>query len=322
MPAFVVSASTPESDRHYFAPLTRAMRAYLRELRPSARDLFIELRTWGETGRELEVYLDELAQRMDYSLRTLQNAVKELQSAGLLKIVKRWTSKAMKLTLSEDFWNKISESGKFVAKRMTSNPYPVVPPSKDLKEASTEGFSAAAAAKSSALAAAVSESEQKGFSGRLDEPLSEEIRAIEPETVEEPEIDRMRAAQLDRVQSAIAPEFLHPKLKAFILSHTYERVERNLDRIITRKRNGKVSSAAALLVDAIKRDYARPVEVETRGRVVPDGFGEWFTRARAAGLVRASQLVNGIQLVLTSRDVWQPWEELREAYPLNSLPPA
>jgi len=111
------------------------------------------------------------------------------------------------------------------------------------------------------------------------------------------------ASPLERVQLAVAA----------VLEYL-QRLEAKGDR--------PKQTKEAILVKALKDGWTPKGQAEvatSASRTAPPGFQEWYKLAHAVGLVSAAQMQAGVQLVLTSRGEWEPWESFVVAFPLAEL---
>lgn len=127
---------------------------------------------------------------------------------------------------------------------------------------------------------------------------------------------------LAEVREAIAPAPLHPQLKQQVLSYSVEAIREAIAVVESQKQEATVRKPVGLFVSALKREWVANRD-ESTPKTAPSGFGAWFDLARSAGIVVASQMIDGLQHVMRATAdgelLLEPWEPLRAAYPVDRL---
>lgn len=132
-------------------------------------------------------------------------------------------------------------------------------------------------------------------------------------------IEAEKAILLEEVKAEIAPQVLHPKLKELVLNYGATAIQQALEVVREAKQKSKnIKNPTGLLRFALEKGW-KPNQIHENGRSLPDGFSQWFDAARAAGVVIASQVVDGQILVYDSQAQPFPYEQMALLHPLEGL---
>jgi hypothetical protein len=111
-----------------------------------------------------------------------------------------------------------------------------------------------------------------------------------------------------------------PHLRAEVLAAPINVVHDALAAAIQYRSTHEVRNPIGLLRDAISQGWnPGAAEQPKAGKTAEPGFKEWFDLAYQLRLVRASQIFQGEQYVLTNEDEWEPWGFIAGAFPIARL---
>ncbi|MBD2153087.1 hypothetical protein [Leptolyngbya sp. FACHB-16] len=93
------------------------------------------------------------------------------------------------------------------------------------------------------------------------------------------------------------------------------RVEGAIAYLQHQQEKRKIENPVGYLYEAICSGWALPVSHASA--IVPQGFNEWFNRARAEGLVVAAMTIEGVHHTLHAQRGWMPTVQLMQESPLE-----
>ena len=163
----------------------------------------------------------------------------------------------------------------------------------------------------------------------VSEPATSTLPVNPAPTVEAPgsELDHLAEDQssaaaeteiFEKIEQAGFP--MTPYLKAEVIAAPLDVVTDALAAAVEYRATHEVRNPIGLLRDAISQCW-KPgaAEQPKAGKTAEPGFREWYDLAYQLRLVRASQIFQGEQYVLTNEDEWEPWGFLAGAFPIARL---
>ncbi len=145
------------------------------------------------------------------------------------------------------------------------------------------------------------------------EPLvSNEIAVTPPadsssDNVDSPAQDDPRLVEVAKVMP------LNPQLRAEVLKFSLEETLKAIAVFLERR--PKVDNPEGFLTKALRQGWQPK---ETKISSTPENFNDWYKLANECDVVRASMAI-GSQLHVLTSDGWQPWETVRDAFPMPRL---
>ena len=324
-----------------FARVTHSHDALALQLTPCAGQLYRWLLRRKPAGRTQEFELNEFSEwtgagrKRSYSIRHIQRSLVELVKAGLVEVVRKYSSQIFKLVANHPQSDKNVASrdenvqtGTKMSQIGASNPCSSVLSYRERVETANAPSTLPAAVNDQGLNNQEAENQRRGLDvGVL---KGSDLNTRLTSSARDPKGDNFSAAGerceiLNQVEAAIAPIPSNPQIAAVVLNAALTTVQDAIALVKERKEGGRVKNPAGLLVDAI------------RGRWKPDQgadsvmteFNEWYREAYAAGLIEYctcsdSQMTGlppgSIGVRRRGSEVWEDWRAIALSLPLSFKP--
>ena len=339
---------------HIFARITERHDAIALTFTPCAGMLYRWLLRQRPAGQQQEVEIAEFAawtgteRPRPYCMKHIKNALRELIDAGLVEVVRQYTSKIFKLITWHPNQKKNSQSDPLTSsfekttsqkqtlnpdssvatyreiQRTTDNPpsHPVVVTNYEQKEGKSTSAQTATAAFPSPQSPPIPPENgvEKPDSSPTNQPSSTPfLKGHEAETAQ---------TKTPKVLEAVkaAGIGVNSRLASVVLHASAQTVEDALKLLQSRQQQDKVKNPAGFLIEAIRRGWKLPPprhsnsgNSEQSTKRVPPEFNEWYTLAYQFGIVRGSTLVDGELCVYTDLEQWQPWRDMKALFSVQRL---
>ncbi len=314
-----------------FAAITEKTDAMLRELPPAAGALWRELRRRTVPGKSHEFNLNDLAEKLDYSVRWLRSALKQLQEEELIVIDRKWWGAIFSVKiLDPGIGHKPStdRSKPSIDRRESSPEQPSNPDSvvvqdlKNLKKMQTEP------------------------TPHPVKELTEKVEPVDPQSLDFEALTETACQTVSQLGIQINPTIAQAipaticQLGAAALDRIQQAAQVAYESPPTRK-NGKTTCREALFMKALKRGWspwsqrssqkAEPTLLpeplpasEPYRSPVPDlpkltkEQKDWIDLARQVGLAVASTIEHG-ELVIFTNSGQELWTTMVKLHPLEEL---
>lgn len=277
----------PISGRHMtilsFARITSQHDLLTFSVIPCARALYNFLLRRYPAGKEQEVYLEDfqhfsgLGRIRQYCMRQIQNALKDLVAIGVVRIERRYTGKIFKLIACHPDQKLESK---------TENKF------SDWKKNSKIEHS---------------NPDSVVTTNRDPVETTNTVVVLEETKLEEPKLSIEHEEILEESKE-LGVTITKPLVKVILMA-SLEIFRDALNALKERKNQGKVKCPTAYLIAAIRGRWRPNGMSET---VAPNGFTRWFNQAYEEGLVKASELRNGVQWVCDLKYHWHRWEDFKQ----------
>lgn len=163
----------------------------------------------------------------------------------------------------------------------------------------------------------------------ISEPATSTLPVNPAPTVEVPGSESKHLAE-DKYSAAAETEIFEkieqagfpvtPHLKAEVIAAPLNVVTDALAAAVEYRDTHEVRNPIGLLRDAISQCWKPGASEHPKAtKAAEPGFREWYDLAYQLRLVRASQIFQGEQYVLTNEDEWEPWGFIAGSFPIARL---